>query len=139
MSTAARLRAPHLTAVLRDEERVTPLELFFDLVFVLAITQCTALMSAAPTWQGLVKGLLALGVLWWSWVGYAWLTSVVDPEEGTVRLAMFAAMAAFLVAALAVPGAFSSEALLFACAYASVRAAHILLFMLASREDEALR
>jgi len=124
---------------MREGERVTPLELFFDLVFVLALTQCTTLIARTPTWEGMLKGLLALGVLWWSWVGYAWLTSVVDPEEGVVRLAMFGAMAAFLVAALCVPGAFGAEALLFACAYAAVRAAHILLFMLASREDEALR
>ena len=88
---------------MREEERVTPLELFFDLVFVLAITQCTALMADEPTWAGLAKGMLVLGVLWWSWVGYSWLTSVVDPEEGTVRLALFAAMAGLLVAALCVP------------------------------------
>src|SRR5436853_4450759 len=69
-------RAPRLTAVLREDERVTPLELFFDLVFVLAITQCTALMANHPTWTGLARGLLVLGLLWWSWVGYAWLTSV---------------------------------------------------------------
>ena len=124
---------------MRHDERVTPLELFFDLVFVLALTQCTALMAGTTTWTGLLKGLLALGVLWWSWVGYAWLTSVVDPEEGAVRLAMFAAMAAFLVAALSVPGAFGSDALLFACAYAAVRAAHIVLFLLASRDEAALR
>ncbi len=124
---------------MREGERVTPLELFFDLVFVLALTQCTTLMARTPTWEGLLKGVLVLGMLWWSWVGYAWLTSVVDPEEGTVRLAMFAAMAAFLVAALCVPGAFGAEALLFACAYAAVRAAHIVLFMLASREDAKLR
>jgi low temperature requirement protein LtrA len=124
---------------MRRDERVTPLELFFDLVFVLALTQCTALMARSPTWEGLLKGLLVLGVLWWSWVGYAWLTSVVDPEEGLVRLAMFAAMAAFLVCALCVPGAFGPEALLFACAYAAVRTAHIALFILASREDDALR
>jgi low temperature requirement protein LtrA len=124
---------------MREGERVTPLELFFDLVFVLALTQCTTLMERTPTWEGLVKGLLVLGMLWWSWTGYAWLTSVVDPEEGAVRLAMFAAMAAFLVAALCVPGAFGSEALLFACAYAAVRAAHVALFMIASREDSGLR
>ncbi len=124
---------------MREGERVTSLELFFDLVFVLALTQCTTLMARTPTWLGLLKGMLVLGMLWWSWVGYAWLTSVVDPEEGSVRLAMFAAMAAFLVAALCVPGAFGSEALLFAFAYAAVRAAHIVLFMLASRNDEALR
>ena len=139
MSTASPSRLPHVTAVMREGERVTPLELFFDLVFVLALTQCTTLIARTPTWEGMLKGVLVLGMLWWSWVGYAWLTSVVDPEEGAVRLVMFAAMAAFLVAALCVPGAFGSEALLFACAYAAVRAAHIALFLIASHEDAALR
>lgn len=106
---------------------------------VLAFTQCTALMADEPTWEGLAKGLLVLGVLWWSWVGYAWLTSVVDPEEDAVRLVIFAAMAALLVVALAVPGAFEDSALIFACAYAFVRVMHIALFMLASREDANLR
>jgi len=124
---------------MREEERVTPLELFFDLVFVLAITQCTALMAGMPTWEGLAKGLLVLGVLWWSWVGYAWLTSVVDPEEGGVRLVMFVAMAGLLVAALCVPEAFDDSALLFAGAYGVVRVAHIALFAVASRDDPALR
>jgi low temperature requirement protein LtrA len=129
-----------LTAVPRgSEERVMPLELFFDLVFVLAITQCTALMSHDPSWEGLAKGLLVLGVLWWSWVGYAWLTSVVDPEEGAVRVTIFAAMAALLVAALCVPSVFENLAGLFAGAYAVVRIAHIVLFFLASRDDPALR
>jgi low temperature requirement protein LtrA len=132
-------RARRLQTVMRQTERVTALELFFDLVFVLAITQCTTLMANEPTWAGLGKGLLVLGVLWWSWVGYAWLTSVVDPEEGGVRLVMFAAMAALLVVALCVPGAFSGSALLFACAYGVVRAMHIALFMIASRDDPALR
>ena len=138
MSTTASTRTPRLTAVLRQTERVTPLELFFDLVFVLAITQCTALMAAEPTWTGLAKGVVVLAVLWWSWTGYAWLTSVVDPEEGSVRIAIFAAMAAFLVVALCVPGAFGESAFLFACAYGVVRAAHIALFLLASRDDPAL-
>jgi low temperature requirement protein LtrA len=118
---------------------VTPLELFFDLVFVLAITQCTALMAASPTWAGVARGLLVLTVLWWTWAGYAWLTSVVDPEEGAVRIAIFAAMAAMLVAALSVPGAFDDDALAFACAYAIVRIAHIGLFLIASRDDPQLR
>jgi len=139
VNAAAPNRSPRLAAVLRQTERVTPLELFFDLVFVLAITQCTALMAAEPTWAGLAKGMAVLGVLWWSWTGYAWLTSVVDPEEGAVRLAMFAAMAALLVAALCVPNAFGETALLFACAYGVVRAGHIALFVLASRDDPALR
>jgi low temperature requirement protein LtrA len=125
--------------VFRETERVTPLELFFDLVFVLAITQCTALMADDPTWAGLGRGLLVLGVLWWSWVGYAWLTSVLDPEEGGVRLVMFVAMAALLVVALCVPGAFGDDALLFACAYGVVRFSQIGLFLIASRDNPALR
>src|SRR5919197_5590355 len=112
VAATASSRPHRISAVLRQEERVTPLELFFDLVFVLALTQCTALMAADPTWAGIARGLLVLAVLWWSWVGYAWLTSVVDPEEGAVRLAIFAAMAAFLIAALCVPGAFGGSALL---------------------------
>jgi low temperature requirement protein LtrA len=124
---------------MREGERVTSLELFFDLVFVIALTQCTALIALTPTWEGAVKGLLVLGLLWWSWVGYSWLTSVVDPEEGSVRLAMFAAMAALLVADLCVPRAFGGEAVLFVVAYAVVRVAQIALFMLASRGDLLLR
>ncbi len=138
-ASTASTRSPRLRAVLRQEESVKPLELFFDLVFVLALTQCTALMAATPTWPGLAKGLLILAALWWSWVGYSWLTSAVDPDEGGVRLAIFGAMAALLVAALCVPGAFDDSALLFACAYAVVRVAHIGLFLIASREDAAMR
>src|ERR671917_1451967 len=138
-AVATTARIPRLSATLREQEQVTPLELFFDLVFVLALTQCTALMADEPTWEGLAKGLLVLGVLWWTWVGYAWLTSVVDPEEGVVRLAIFAAMAALLVVALCVPEAFDGLALLFACAYAGVRIAHIVLFVIASRDDPGFR
>jgi len=109
------------------------------MAIALALTQCTTLIVREPTWLGVAKGTIVLAVLWWSWVGYAWLTSVVDPEEGTVRIVIFLAMAALLVCALCVPGAFGSDALLFACAYGVVRAAHIMLFVLASREDPGLR
>src|SRR6266545_4673023 len=139
MATDTQAQASRLSAVMREGERVMPLELFFDLVFVLALTQCTTLMSHDPTWSGLAQGVLVLGVLWWSWTGYAWLTSVVDPEEGAVRIAMFAAMAAFLIVAICVPEAFGELALEFALAYGVVRAAHIALFVLASRDDPALR
>jgi low temperature requirement protein LtrA len=139
VSPTAPSHAPRLSAVMRSEDRVTPLELFFDLVFVLAITQCTALMAAAPTWSGLGKGLLLLALLWWAWVGYAWLTSVVDPEEGVVRFAIFGAMAALLVVALCVPEAFGDLAGLFVGAYAIVRYAQLVLFTVASRDEPALR
>ncbi len=132
-------RQSRLGATLREGERVTPLELFFDLVFVLAITQCTALMAHHPTWSGLAQGLLVLGILWWAWTGYAWLTSVVDPEEGAVRLIIFGAMAALLLVSLCVPEAFGSLALAFALILGVVRTAHIALFMLASPDDDGLR
>ncbi len=128
-----------IRAVRRDGEQVTPLELFFDLVFVLALTQCTEVMVERPSWAGVGQAMLLLGLLWWAWVGYAWLTSVLDPEEGSVRLVMFAAMAAFLVAALAVPEAFGDEAMALALALAVFRVAHIALFLLASRGEPELR
>jgi low temperature requirement protein LtrA len=132
-------QSSRLGATLREGERVTPLELFFDLVFVLAITQCTALMAHHPTWPGLAQGLLVLGMLWWAWTGYAWLTSVVDPEEGAVRLIIFGAMAALLLVSLCVPEAFGSLGLAFALIFGVVRTAHIALFMLASPDDDGLR
>src|ERR671923_1498568 len=95
------------------EQRVTPLELFFDLVFVYAITQVTTLMSDDLTWRGVGHGLLALAALWWAWTGFAWLTNTLEPEEGMVRAGMFAAMGAMLVVALAVPGAFGDDAVVF--------------------------
>jgi low temperature requirement protein LtrA len=132
-------RRSRLRAVRRDGSKVRFLELFFDLVFVLAFTQCTALIVASPTWAGLARGLLVLALLWWSWGGYAWLTSVIDPEEGAVRIAMFGVMAALLVVALAVPAAFDDLGLAFAVAYGVVRAGHLALFVLASRDDPTLR
>jgi low temperature requirement protein LtrA len=132
---------PHhrLGAVRREGERVTPLELFFDLVFVLALTQCTALMAYDQTWSGLAQGLLVLGVVWWAWVGYSWLTSVIDPEEGAVRLVFFVAMAAMLIVSLSVKEAFDSLALTFALGLLVFRTAHIVLFWLAGADDEDLQ
>jgi low temperature requirement protein LtrA len=68
-----------------DEHRVTPLELFFDLVFVFAITQVTSLLADDPTWGGVGRGMLVLAALWWAWTAYAWLTHTVDADEGAVR------------------------------------------------------
>ena len=139
MESAGSRGTSRFRATFRQGEVVMPLELFFDLVFVLAITQVTSLMSDDPTWTGLGHGLLILALLWWSWVAYSWLTSVFDPEEGGVRIVLFAAMAAFLIAAICEPKAFDGLALEFAIAYAAVRAAHIALFLIASRDDPAFR
>ena len=132
-------RRPRFSSVSRTDGRVMPLELFFDLVFVLAITQCTSMMADDPTWPGIGRGLLVLSVLWWAWVGYAWLTSVVDPEEGIVRIVIIVAMTAFLLASIAGPGAFDGRGLLFAISVGIVRTAHIALFLLASRGADRLR
>jgi low temperature requirement protein LtrA len=118
--------------LVETEYRATPLELFFDLVFVFAITQVTSLMSEDPTWAGLARGLLLLAALWWAWVGYAWLTSTIDPGEGGARLAMLAAMGAMFIAALAAPKAFGADAVVFGVAYLGVRVLHVLLYALAT-------
>jgi low temperature requirement protein LtrA len=120
-----------------DEQRVGPLELFFDLVFVFALTQVTALMSEQPTWEGIARGMLILSALWWAWGAYAWLTNYIDTERETERLLMFASMAAMLVAALAVPGAFEDDGVLFGCAYALVRWLHIFIFAEANDDVDA--
>jgi low temperature requirement protein LtrA len=120
-----------------SEKRVAPLELFFDLVFVFALTQVTLLMSKQPTWTGLGQGLLVLAALWWAWGAYAWLTNYIAAEEDRERLLMFAVMGAFLVAALAVPNAFGDDALLFAVAYAVARWLHIFIFAEANDDLDA--
>jgi low temperature requirement protein LtrA len=112
----------------QDEKRVAPLELFFDLVFVFALTQVTALMSDKPTWEGLGQGMLVLIALWWAWGAYAWLTNYIAADEGVERLLVFASMGAFLIAALAVPHAFGEDALLFGVAYAAARWLHIFIW-----------
>jgi low temperature requirement protein LtrA len=116
------------------EKRVAPLELFFDLVFVFALTQVTLLMSENATWEGLGQGMLVLVALWWAWSAYAWLTNYIAADEGVERLLMFAAMGAFLMAALAVPEAFDDDALLFALAYFVARGLHIFIFAEANED-----
>ena len=123
---------------IEGEERVTPLELFFDLVFVFAITQVTGFLAANESGGGLLRGMLLLGALWWAWAAYAWLTNTLDPEEGGVRMAVFASMAAMLVVGLATPKAFGADALVFGVAYFIVRALHLLLYAIAGKGDPEL-
>ena len=120
-----------------DEKRVAPLELFFDLVFVFALTQVTALMSREPTWAGLGKGMLVLAAVWWAWGAYAWLTNYIDAEADRERVLLFAVMAAMLVAALAVPEAFGDDGVVFGVAYAIVRWLHIFVFAEANDDVDA--
>jgi len=121
-----------------SERRVTHLELFFDLVFVFAITQVTGFLADNSTWDGLLRGLFLLGALWWTWAAYAWLTNTLDAEEGAVRIAMFGSMAAMLVVALATPHAFEVDGVVFGVAYFAVRILHLVLFVIAGRGDPEL-
>jgi low temperature requirement protein LtrA len=120
------------------EHRVTPLELFCDLVFVFAFTQVTTVLSDDPTWSGLGHGLLILAALWWAWAAYAWLTNTVDPGEGAVWGAMLVAMAAMFVAALAVPEAFGRHGVVFGVAFLIVNVMHLTLYALTARSDRDL-
>jgi low temperature requirement protein LtrA len=137
-------RHPHLVGV-SEEARVTPIELFFDLVFVFSLTQVTALMNHDLTVHGIVRGLLVLALLWWCWVGYAWLGNVVQADEGLGRVAMFGAMAAMFILALTVPEAFHDlpggldGPVVLALAYLAVRVLHLGMFMMVSSEDPELR
>jgi low temperature requirement protein LtrA len=120
------------------EQRVSPLELFFDLVFVFGFTQVTTVLSDDPTWRGLAHGLLILTALWWAWAAYAWLTNTVDPNEGAVWGPILVAMAAMFVAALAVPEAFGDHGVVFGVAFLIVNVMWLTLYPLAARGDQDL-
>lgn len=120
------------------EQRVSPLELFFDLVFVFGFTQVTIVLTNNPTWSGLGHALLLLVALWWAWAAYAWLTNAVDPSEGLVWGTVMVAMAAMFVAALAVPDAFGRHGVVFGVAFFIVAVMQLALNALSSRGDPDL-
>jgi low temperature requirement protein LtrA len=120
------------------EHPVSPLELFFDLVFVFAFTQVTTVLADNPTWSGLGHALLILTALWWPWAAYAWLTNTIDPEAGAVWGALLVAMGAMFVAALAVPDAFGAHGVVFGVAFLIVNVMHLTLYALAARGEPDL-
>ncbi|MGH3564744.1 MAG: low temperature requirement protein A [Pseudonocardia sp.] len=128
-----------------ERATVTPVELFFDLVFVFALTRVTDWMADTPTATNLVRGVLIITVMWWCWVCYAWLGTVVKADEGIVRIGLFVAMAGVFVGAITIPEAFDDlpgglyGPAIFATCYFFVRAVHIVMFWLASRGDPELR
>jgi low temperature requirement protein LtrA len=128
-----------LEAPVEREQRVTTLELFFDLVFVFAITQVTGFLYHDPTWTRLGEAFAILMVLWFAWTGYAWLGNTAASDEGAMRVVLLVAMAPLLVASLAVPHAFGKDALIFGVAYFLVRALHILAYSVLARGDPNLR
>lgn len=116
------------------------LELFFDLVFVYAMSQVTELMLADVSWRGFGHGALGLLAVWWAWVCYAWLTNTFTTDRVASRCLVIAAMAAMLLAASALPTAFSTGSLVFGLALLAVRVIHLVMFGVAAyHDDEQLR
>jgi low temperature requirement protein LtrA len=135
-------------ALIRQEEEhatVTPLELFFDLVFVFALTQVTAFMADELSWHGILRGVLVTMLLWWAWTAYAWLANVVSAEERTIKLAILAGMAAMFVLALCIPEAFDDlpgglqGPVVLAICYLVFRVMHLVIYLIIAREDARLR
>jgi len=127
------------TAATRAEPRVSTLELFFDLVFVFAITQISGAVAHDHTAVALGRAVLVFAVLWWAWGSYAWLTNTVDTGETAPRLVVLTAMAAMLVTALAVPTAWDDNGVAFALGYLVVMVLHVALFALAGENPETTR
>jgi low temperature requirement protein LtrA len=129
-----------------ERSAVTPLELFFDLVFVFALTQVTAIMAVDGAGaRELVRGVLVVAILWWCWVGYSWLSSVVQADEGMMRLALLAAMATMFISALTIPEAFDdlpgglAGPVVFAACYFFFRMLHLAVFWVSAAGDAGLR
>ncbi|MCT4353167.1 low temperature requirement protein A [Streptomyces sp. Je 1-79] len=128
-----------------DEHRVTPAELFFDLVFVYAITQVTALMAAAPSPMRVVGAMVVLALLWWCWCCFAWLGNVVRADSGALFAVLVIVMAVVFIVSLVVPEVFAddpgglSAPLLFVLCYGAVRTLHLVSYWLSGPGDAALR
>lgn len=116
-----------------EGQRATTLELFYDLVFVFAITQVSHLLLEHLTWAGVGQSLLVLLVVWWSWNYTTWVTNELDTESISVRLLMISLMLLSMLMAVAIPGAFEGQALLFAGSYVAIQVGrHTFLTFLAS-------
>lgn len=108
-----------------ERDSVTTLELFFDLVFVFTVTQLTHLLLHDMSWLGLAQTALILGLIWWMYSGFAWLTNEVAPTSTIRRTMLFCGMAAFLVIALAIPQAFGSSGVAFGVGYLAIITIHL--------------
>ena len=140
------MQAPH-PAVRHGTEQasVAPLELFFDLVFVFALTQVTAFMAHDLTWIGVLRGTLIVLLLWWSWIGYAWIANVASPDQVTMKALMLVAMAAMFLIALCIPEAFDDgpggllAPLVLAVCYLVFRLLHLGMFFYLAEDDDVLK
>jgi len=116
--------------------RVTNVELFFDLVFVFAVTQLSHRLLEHMSLAGALQTLFLLLAVWWAWMYTCWFTNWIDPDRPTVRMLMFLLMLAGLVMSAAIPGAFSSDGLQFAIAYAFIQVIRTLFIVVAARDHD---
>ncbi len=120
------------------EERVGFIELFFDLVFVFAVTQISHGLIAHPDPAGFVHALMLLLAIWWVWVDTAWVTNWVDVRHMEVRLLLFGLMAAGMLMAVAIPYAFGDRAWLFALSYLAAQLGrHFFMILALGGHNEA--
>jgi low temperature requirement protein LtrA len=119
------------------ERRTSYLELFFDLVFVFAITQVATLIVSQPTAGGFARSALVLALIWWAWSGFAWMTNAIDIESEGVRLTFLLVTAGSFFMALAVPHAYADEGAWFAVPYVAVRVVNVALYVWGLRADAA--
>ncbi|MEV6041420.1 low temperature requirement protein A [Nonomuraea sp. NPDC052116] len=128
-----------------EDHRATPFELFFDLVYVFAVTQITGHMEREHSAGGVLQGLLTLALLWGTWSGYTWLGNHSRADEGLLRAGMVVAMAAMFVVALTIPEAWAegpgglSGPLVLVVAYLLVRWVHLTVYAVAADGDPGLR
>jgi low temperature requirement protein LtrA len=128
-----------------EDDTATTFELFFDLVYVFAMTQVTGYMVHAHDALGVLQGLLVLALLWWTWCAYAWLGNQARADTGVVRAAMAVAMVALFVVALTIPEAWDDAEggldgpLVLVGAYLLVRCVHLSVYAVAARDDPGLR
>jgi low temperature requirement protein LtrA len=118
---------------------VAPIELFFDLVYVFAITQLSHKLLDHFDVQGALQTAILLLAVWWAWIYTAWFTNWFDPEQRTVRLVLITGMVASLLMSTSIPEAFTDRGLLFAVAYVALQVGRSLFVIWAARDNEMLR
>lgn len=118
-----------------DEKAAHPLELFFDLVFVFAITQVVSIIVHDLDWDGILRGALVLGLMWWAWTNWAWTTNVVNLEPRLIRVALLVSMLGVFGMAFSVPTAFEGDGEWLAFGYVLVRVIAAVVFVAGTRLD----
>jgi low temperature requirement protein LtrA len=121
------------------DQEATWLELFFDLVFVFAITQLSHYLLGHLNWDGAARTVFLLLVVWWAWIYTTWMANWFDPEAAPVRLVLMGVMLASLLMAVAIPHAFGTEAVLFACAYVALQVGRNLFIVVVTDPTSAQR